>query len=73
MHPRRNDRFLRASERLQSLYPEVDFTEFHFNRHLLGRLQELSEERFAEIAGELRQAWLARMKHLLTLLRGGDN
>jgi len=70
VHPRRNDRFLRASERLQSLYPEVDFTEFHFNRHLLGRLQEISEERFAEIAGELRQAWLARMKHLLTLLRG---
>lgn len=70
VHPRRNDRFLRASERLQTLYPEVDFTEFHFNRHLLGRLRALSEERFDEIAGELRQAWLARMKHLLTLLRG---
>lgn len=70
VHPRRNDRFLRASERLQTLYPEVDFTEFHFNRHLLGRLQEISEERFDEVAAELRQAWLARMKHLLTLLRG---
>ncbi|MCR8547971.1 DUF6473 family protein [Salipiger sp. P9] len=70
VHPRRNDRFLRASDRLQALYPEVDFTEFHFNRHLLSRLSALSDDRFTEIAEELRQAWMARMKHLLTMLRG---
>ncbi|NIY96978.1 MAG: hypothetical protein HWE37_00550 [Rhodobacteraceae bacterium] len=70
VHPRRNDRFLRASDRLQDLYPEVDFTEFHFNRHMLGRLHDLSPERFSEVTGELRLAWVARMKHLLTLLRG---
>lgn len=71
VHPRRNDRFLRASERLMELYPEIDFTEFHFNRHMLGRLQEISGERFEEVVAELRLAWLARMKHLLTMLRGG--
>ncbi|MDO6584497.1 DUF6473 family protein [Salipiger sp. 1_MG-2023] len=70
VHPRRNDRFLRASDRLQQLYPEVDFTEFHFNRHMLGRLKQLSPERFNEVVLELRIAWVARMKHLLTLLRG---
>ncbi|EIE48773.1 hypothetical protein AL036_00840 [Salipiger aestuarii] len=70
VHPRRNDRFLRASDRLQQLYPEVDFTEFHFNRHMLGRLQSLSAQRFDEVVMELRLAWVARMKHLLTLLRG---
>jgi hypothetical protein len=70
VHPRRNDRFLRASERLQDLYPEVDFTEFHFVRHMLGRLSEISAERFAAVAEELRQAWVARMKHLLTQIRG---
>ncbi|MFC4731454.1 DUF6473 family protein [Salipiger abyssi] len=70
VHPRRNDRFLRASDRLQALYPEVDFTEFHFNRHMLGRLQALAPERFAEVVEELRLAWVARMKHLLTMLRG---
>lgn len=70
VHPRRNDRFLRASDRLQKLYPEVDFTEFHFNRHMLGRLRDLSAERFGEVTAELRLAWVARMKHLLTVLRG---
>lgn len=70
VHPRRNDRFLRASERLESLYPEVDFTEFHFVRHMLGRLQEHSAERFETVVDELRQAWVARMKHVLTQIRG---
>ena len=70
VHPRRNDRFLRASDKLEALFPEVDFTEFHFNRHMLGRLAEVSEDRYAQILAELRTAWIARMKHVLTLLRG---
>lgn len=70
VHPRRNDRFLHASDRLQQLYPEVDFTEFHFTLHMLGRLREISDTRFAEVTAELRIAWVARMKHLLTLLGG---
>jgi hypothetical protein len=71
VHPRRNDRFLRAGERLETLYPEVDFTEFHFNRHLLTHLEELSPDRFAAIVEELKYAWVARMKQMLTQLRGG--
>lgn len=70
VHPRRNDRFLRASPQLEALFPEVDFTEFHFNRHLLSHLEALSPERFAVVVTELKMAWVARMKHLLTLLRG---
>jgi hypothetical protein len=70
VHPRRNDRFLRASDKLLALYPEVDFTEFHFVRHMLGRLSETSAERFAAVVEELRLAWTARMKHLLTQIRG---
>lgn len=70
VHPRRNDRFLRAGERLEALYPEVDFTEFHFNRHLLTQLEALSPERFEAITEELKQAWVARMKNLLAQLRG---
>ena len=35
VHPRRNDRFIAPSKLLCSIYPEVDFAEFHFTRHLL--------------------------------------
>lgn len=70
VHPRRNDRFLKASERLETLYPEVDFTEFHFVRHMLGRLHDLSDDRFSVVVDELRQAWIARMKNVLTQIRG---
>ncbi|WGW05800.1 DUF6473 family protein [Tropicibacter oceani] len=70
VHPRRNDRFLRASEQLETLYPEVDFTEFHFNRHMLVRLREVCETRYQDVVKELRNAWIARMKHILTIIRG---
>ncbi len=70
VHPRRNDRFLRASTLLQALYPEVDFTDFHFNRHMLRQLRDVSEDRFEHVAGELRSAWLSRMKYLLGVMRG---
>ncbi|MBS0124783.1 DUF6473 family protein [Thetidibacter halocola] len=68
VHPRRNDRFLRASDRLCQLYPEVDFTEFHFIRHMLGHLAQLSQERYGQVVAELRTAWVARMRHILMVL-----
>ncbi|WP_417604379.1 DUF6473 family protein [Primorskyibacter flagellatus] len=70
VHPRRNDRFLKASRSLQELYSEVDFTDFNFNRHMLQSLQGLSAERFEIVKEELRNAWLARMRQLLVSLRG---
>jgi hypothetical protein len=39
VHPRRNDRFLRASGILRTIYRDVDFTEFHFTRHMLDHLR----------------------------------
>lgn len=65
VHPRRNDRFLRASTLLKAIYREVDFTEFHFTRHMLSTLLMLSPERFALVAEELQIAWVARMRVLL--------
>ena len=35
VHPRRNDRFVSASKRMQVLFPDVDFTDFNFIGHLL--------------------------------------
>ncbi|MFP4274829.1 MAG: DUF6473 family protein [Paracoccaceae bacterium] len=70
VHPRRNDRFLKAAGPLRALYPEVDFTEFHFNRHMLRTLEDVSRRRFERVAEELKSAWLARMSALLNCLSG---
>lgn len=70
VHPRRNDRFLRASPLLSTIYREVDFTEFSFTRHLLQALYRASPDKFALLAEELRAAWLARMRALLPRLGG---
>lgn len=70
VHPRRNDRFLKASRLLKSIYPEVDFSECHFNRHMLSILYRVSKERFAVVRHEVQQAWLARMKVLCRRIQG---
>lgn len=65
VHPRRNDRFLRASTVMQAIYNEVDFADFTFTRHMLGSLYARSAERFDIVVSELREAWVARMKNML--------
>lgn len=68
VHPRRNDRFLRASPLMKTIFREVDFTEFSFTRHMLSTLQTVSPEKFAILADELKAAWVARMRLLLARL-----
>lgn len=68
VHPRRNDRFLRASPVLRRLYPEVDFTDFAFTHHLVGTLASYGAQRFAALAQGLSTAWLDAMGRLLTAL-----
>ncbi len=70
VHPRRNDRFLRASALLKAIYNEVDFAEFSFTKHLLSVLQSLSPERFAVVREELQAAWVARTKLLISKIEG---
>lgn len=70
VHPRRNDRFLAASPILAAIYPEIDFTEFHFNRHMLRTLLDRSEDRFDMMRQELTQAWTARMRLKLRMIGG---
>jgi hypothetical protein len=70
VHPRRNDRFLRANPWLQSIYREVDFTEFHFTRHMLQTLFQVSPHRFVKVAAELQSTWAARMSQLLRGIKG---
>ncbi len=69
VHPRRNDRFVGESSLLRGLYPEVDFTQIHFTRHLLATLAG-DGTRFSDVVRELRAAWLARMRTLLESIDG---
>lgn len=68
VHPRRNDRFLEASPVMRAIFQEVDFTEFHFTRHMISRLQQVAPERFHVVREELQSAWVARMRLLLQRL-----
>jgi hypothetical protein len=70
VHPRRNDRFLSASPQLRALFRDVDFTEIHFTRHLIATLTAAGPDRFAAVAQDLREAWVVRMKALLSQLPG---
>ncbi|MQQ08691.1 hypothetical protein GFB49_09525 [Epibacterium sp. SM1979] len=65
VHPRRNDRFLCAHPQLLALFPEVDFTEFHFNRHLLSHLAGLDPERFMVLQKHLQDTWVTRMREMV--------
>lgn len=65
VHPRRNDRFLRASSLMKTIFPNIDFTEFHFTRHMLSTLMREAPEKCALIEEELKAAWVARMRLLL--------
>lgn len=70
VHPRRNDRFIAASTLMRTIYREVDFTEFSFNRHMLTSLRALSPERFDVLRDELQAAWVARMRSLIEIIGG---
>lgn len=70
VHPRRNDRFVEASTLLRAIYREVDFAEFNFTNHLLKRLMLISPDRFDSVVDELREAWLARMRLVLSQIPG---
>ena len=70
VHPRRNDRFVEASALLRAIYRDVDFSEFNFTNHMLQRLLLISPERFQTVIEELRAAWTARMRLVLSQISG---
>ncbi|MEK0164492.1 DUF6473 family protein [Phaeobacter sp. JH18-32] len=70
VHPRRNDRFLCAHEPLRDLYPEMDFTEYHFNKHLLSALRSCCRTRYETVRDHLQETWVDRMGELIAALNG---
>jgi hypothetical protein len=65
VHPRRNDRLTRVSTVMQAVFPDVDFSEFCFTRHMLGHLLARAPDRFPILREELQAAWAARMRTFL--------
>lgn len=70
VHPRRNDRFVEASPLLRAIFRDVDFAEFNFTNHMLQRLVTVSPDRFQPVLEELRTAWVARMRLVLSQIPG---
>ncbi len=70
VHPRRNDRFIRQTAALETLYPDVDFADVVFTRHLLLALAQRCEERFLVVRCELQDNWVRRMTALLAQIAG---
>lgn len=70
VHPRRNDRVTAIHSPLTRLYPEVDFTQFAFTRHLIAHLQTVSPERFLHIQAELAAVWTKGMRQVLSAISG---
>ncbi|ARE41041.1 hypothetical protein RGUI_2900 [Rhodovulum sp. P5] len=70
VHPRRNDRFLRASSMMKALFPSIDFAEYNFTRHLLSTLRDTSQPAFEMVVAELQMAWQARMRGLAAGIPG---
>jgi len=66
VHPHRNDRFVAPTQDLITLFPEVDFTEFHFVRHLISRLHTVSGPRFFEVKRELQHGWIRKLENFLS-------
>ena len=69
VHPRRNDRFVNVTQRMRKIYPCVDFTEFHFTRHMLSALEEENRDRFRLVRDEIRRTWVARMNQISARIR----
>ena len=69
VHPRRNDRFVHASDLMSKIFHDADFTEFHFTGHLLADLKANAPDRFPMLLDELKAAWLGRMQTLMAQLK----
>lgn len=66
VHPRRNDRFVKATALSESIFTDVDFMDFNFTKHMLTVIADAAPDRFGTVVRELREAWVARMNLLIS-------
>ena len=60
VHSRRNDRFLSGSPLMAALYPDMDFSEYNFTRHLLSALFETAQGLKRPLAALYHHAYVER-------------
>lgn len=65
VHPRRNDRFVRAHRPLLDRAPGIDLTDVHFTGHLMQKLAVHAPELIDDVVAELRKVWVERMQMLV--------
>jgi Domain of unknown function (DUF6473) len=65
VHPRRNDRVLGVTPAMRRLFPEMDFTEYHFTRHLMQSLGAVSNDRYTLVVAQLQARWVEQMTALM--------
>ena len=65
VHPRRNDRFVTALGPLYDLFPEADFVECHFIKHLITKLITIDAARAEIVFRTLQYEWVRN----LTIMR----
>ena len=65
VHPRRNDRFIRAHQALYDLAPGLDTTDIHFTGHLLKEVTRLAPKAAPALIKSLQATWSERMKQLI--------
>lgn len=68
VRPRRNQRLHAVSDLLKGIYPDVDFGRFSFVRVMLATLMKEDPIRFRLVENEMRNAWMARMRSLLSMI-----
>ena len=70
VHPRRNDRFLRPSKLMGTIYDELDFADFNFTKHLLTHIHSAAPDQFDIVVEELQDTWRSRMRMLFGQIPG---
>ncbi len=65
VHPRRNDRVIAVSDALRALFPEVEFCDINFTRHLMQALRVTDAERCAEVEAALAETWINQMRQVV--------
>jgi len=70
VHPRRNDRLVNVTPALKALFPNIDYTDFNFVRHLLVSLIQDDPAKFAWVERELKDVWLSHMIKLVRTIDG---